>query len=165
MVSICQPSDSGSGGTEYVEFIRCIDVQEPQINEMWYLVSNGINSKIHPTAQVEVGDGTMGQFTTKFLAKNGRRIPIIGQLYINRSFQILGMPNIVRNSGLLFIENLQAPTVPSCWGDADIYNHNWGVSPGVTYSNVAFSWGSTVPARPDYMPRSPENPRAAARRV
>ena len=33
---------------------------------------------------------------------------------------------------------------------------------GGPYSNISFNWGSTVPARPDYMPRIPFNPRAAA---
>ena len=107
----------------------------------------------------------MGQFTANYLDENGRRIPIISQLSINGSVQLLGIPAFVRNSGLLFIENLQAPTVPSGWGDADTSNKNWGVIPGLSYSIWSVTWDSTVPAHPDYMPRIPENPRTAARRV
>ena len=34
-----------------------------------------------------------------------------------------------------------------------------------TYINITMSWGTNVPARPEYMPRSPYNMRATARRV
>ena len=54
---------------------------------------------------------------------------------------------------------------PYGWREDDTSNQNWGVSPRGPDSMWSVPWGSTVPARPSYMPRSPENPRAYARRV
>ena len=92
---------------------------------MWCLGSDGITHEIHPTAQVEVDAGTVVQFIINYLAENKHRISIIGKFSINGSVQLLGVPNFVRNSGLLFIENLQATTVPSGWGYANTSNQNW----------------------------------------
>ena len=122
---IRRPSDSGRGGTKYVDLIPCVDGQEPQIHKMWCLGSNGVTHKIHPTERVEVGARTMGQFTTNYLAENGRRIHIIGKISINGSVKLWGIPNFVRNSRFSFIENLQSPTVPSGWGGANTSNQNW----------------------------------------
>ena len=54
---------------------------------------------------------------------------------------------------------------PSGWGDADTSNQNLGVSPGGAYSMWSVPWGSTFPARPDYMHSIPYNLRTDARRV
>ena len=54
-----------------------------------------MSRKVHPTAQVEVTDGTVGEFVTNYLDKNGRRIQIIGQLSVNDSAQFLGVPDQV----------------------------------------------------------------------
>ena len=107
----------------------------------------------------------MGEFTTNYLAKNERRILIIGQLSISGSVHFLGIPDLVRESRLLFIENLQAPTVPTSCIHTNISKQNWVVSPGGPYINVTDAWGGNVPAHPDYIPRSPVNWRAASRRV
>ena len=64
MVSICRTSDSGIGDTEGVAFIRFFDGREPQIHEIWCLGYYGVTREIHPTAQIEVRTGNMGQFTT-----------------------------------------------------------------------------------------------------
>ena len=72
MVSIRQNYDSGSGGTKCVVFIRCIDGHDPQIHEICCLGYDGITHEIHPTAQVDIGAGAVGQFTTNCLAENGR---------------------------------------------------------------------------------------------
>ena len=122
-----------------VEFIRCIDGWDPQIHEVWCLGSGSVTCEIHLTEKVEVGDGTVRQFTTNYLAENGRIIPIIGQLSINRSVELLGIPKFSRKSGLLFIENLKSLTVTTVWGHDDTFNHNWGVSPGGPYRNVKVS--------------------------
>ena len=87
---ICRPSDTGSGGSDDTEVIQCIDGQEPQIHKLWCLVLDNITCNAHPTAQVEVGYGTMKEFTTDYLAENGRIIPIIGQLSINGRVQFFG---------------------------------------------------------------------------
>ena len=57
------------------------------------------------------------------------------------------------------------PTVTYAWGEANTSSQNWVVSLRGPYSNVTVTWGSNVPLCTDYAPRSPENPRAAARRV
>ena len=100
----------------------------------------------------------MGEFTTDYLAKNGRRIPIIGQLSINKSVPFLGILDFVKGSGLLFLPNLQAPTDPIVWGHGGTSNHNWGVIPGGPYRNTSVTWGTAVTSRMDYMPRSKVNP-------
>ena len=165
MVSICWHYDSGSGVTEDIEFIQSVYGREPQLHETWCLGLDNITSKIHPTAWLEVGTGTVREFTTNHLAENGCIISIIDKISINRSVQILGIPNFVRNSGLSFIEKLKDPTVPNSWGHANTTNQNWGVIPGFPYSMWSFPWGSTITASPDYIHRSTENPRAAERCV
>ena len=100
MRSIRWTSDFSSGGTEDVDFIRCVDGQDPQIYEMQCLGSDNVTPKNNPTTKVEVGTVTVGQFTTNYLAENGCIIPIIRELSIYRSVQLLGIPDFVRNSGL-----------------------------------------------------------------
>ena len=154
MGSIRRPYYSVSGGTDDIDFIQCVDGREPQLHEMWCLGLDNVTRKIHLTAQVDIGAGTMGEFTTNCLAENGRIIPIIGKLSINGSVQFLGIPYFVINCGLSFIENLQASNVPTGWGHANTTNHNWGVIPGGSYSMRSVPWGCTIPAHPSYMPRS-----------
>ena len=64
MGSIHSPSDSGNGGTEGVEFIRCVDGQESQMHKIWSIGSDGITREVHPTEQVDVSAGTVGRFLT-----------------------------------------------------------------------------------------------------
>ena len=116
-------------------------------------------------AQVEVGAGTVGEFTTNYLAENGRRIPIIGQLCINGSIQFLGIPDFFRGSGLSFIEKLKSPTDSTGWGHGDTSNKNWGVMPGGAYINDTVSWGTNILAHPSYIYRSLVNPRNDVHRV
>ena len=92
MGSICRPYDSGSGGTKGVEFIRCVDGQDPQIHEIWCLGSYGVTREVHLTAQIDVGAETVGQVLTQYLSENGRIIPVIGQISINGNFELLGIP-------------------------------------------------------------------------
>ena len=87
MGSICWTSNPGSRGTKDTEFIRCVDVREPQIHKLWCLGLDNITRKVHQTALVEVGAGTVGEFTTIYLAENWRRILIIRKLSINGSVQ------------------------------------------------------------------------------
>ena len=165
MGSIHQPSDYGRVGTEDIDFIRCVEIRDPQLHGMWCLGSDKITRKIHPTARLEVGNGTLGLFTNNYLDENGRRIPVIGQLSINGSVQFLGIPNFFGNSGLLFIENLKSPTVTPGWGHSYTTTKNWLVIPVGPYRMWSVPWVSTVPSHLAYMPGSPENPRTAARRI
>ena len=92
------------------------------MQDIWCLGSNGITREFHPTDQIDVGAGTVGQFTTNYLAENGRRIPVIGQVSINGSIKLSGIPANAWGCRLPFIENLQDTTVFSGWGDADNSN-------------------------------------------
>ena len=74
---IRRSSDSGSGGTEDTKFVQCVDGGETQIHKLWCLGLDNITQEVHLTERVEVGAGTVGEFTTNYLAENGRRIPII----------------------------------------------------------------------------------------
>ena len=56
-------------------------------------------------------------------------------------------------------------STPSSWEDAITYNLNLVVSSGGTYIMWIPPWVSTLPFCQAYIPRSPENPRAALRRV
>ena len=79
---------------------------------------------------MDVGDENVGQLLTQYLAKNGCRIPVIGQISINGSFELLSIPAGAWGCGFLFIDNVQSPTMLSGWGDANTSNQNWGVTPG-----------------------------------
>ena len=139
IVSIRLPSDSGRGGTKNVEFIRCVDVREPQKHKIWSLGSNGITCEVHPTAQVDVGAGTMGQLLTDYLAENGGIIPIFGQIYINGSVKIWGIPDFHRTSGPMFIENLRSPHYTTDWRHGGTSNHNWPAIAGGSYQNISIA--------------------------
>ena len=92
MGSICWPSNTGSGSTKDNAFIQCVDGWDPQIHEVWVLGLDGIICEFHPTAQVEFFAGTVRYFVTDYLAENGCRIQIIGQLFIHCSVHCLGVP-------------------------------------------------------------------------
>ena len=115
--------------------------------------------------RLQVGDGTVVDFTTNYLAENGRIIPIIGKFSINGSVQFLGIRGFSQGSGLLFIINLKSPTEPTVWGHGDTSNHNWVFILGGPYSNTSFAWGNTNPACPNYIPRSPVKPCTTSHRV
>ena len=165
MGSTRRPFNLGSRITKDNEFIRCVDDQENQIHELWCLGLDNITQEVHPTARVEVVAGTVGELTIDYLAENGRIIPIIRQISINNSVQFLGIPDFFRGSGLSFFPKLQAPNDPTGWGNGGTSNKNWGVIPGGPHINTSVAWGTTISDRPAYMPRSPFNPRAAARRI
>ena len=146
MESIRRNSDPGNGGTEDNKFIWCVDGQGTQIHKLWCLSLVNVTRKVHLTVHVEVGAGPVGEFTTNYLARNGHRITIIGQLSINRSVQFLGIPDFVRGSGFSFIPSLQATTDTTGLWHGVTFNNNWIVSPGGPYSNTSVAWGTTVSA-------------------
>ena len=79
------PSHYGSWGAKDAEFVRCVEVQEPQIHDLWCLGLDNITLRVHLTSRLKVVARTVGEFTINCLAENGRRIPIIGQLCTNES--------------------------------------------------------------------------------
>ena len=74
-------------------------------------------------------------------------------------------PRFFRNSGLLFIHNLQAPTAPIGWLHSDTTINKWGVIPEGPYINATMDWSTIVPTCPVYITRSLVNPCAAACRI
>ena len=135
------------------------------MHKIWCLSSDIITSEFHRTVQKYFIAETDGQFKTQYFAVNGRRIPVIGQKLSNRSVKILGIPENAWGCGFPFLDNVLAPTIIHGWGENDNSNQNWPVIPGGSYHNVYVAWRGAMPACPNYMPRSLENPRSAARRV
>ena len=162
--SIRRPSNSGSRGAEEPEFIRSVDVRDPEMHEVWDLGSNGITREVHPTVQVNVGAGLIGQFSSNYLIENGSRIPIIVQIYINGSVDYLSITDFHRTGGP-FWDNYLLDTCYSWEDGGTTTNENWRAQPGVPYGSVAFVWRGAIPTYPACIPRSPENLRAAARCV
>ena len=131
------------------------------MHEVWCFGSNGTTREFHPTAQVDVGAGVVGHFSSDYLTSNGRIIPIIGQVSINGSVEYLGIPDFQRTGGPMWVDNLLDTFYNR--GYSGIPNQNWPLSQP---RNVSVPWRGAVPAFPDYMPPwSPENVRSPARRV
>ena len=107
----------------------------------------------------------MGEFTNNYLAENGRKITIAGELFINNSVQFLGLPDFVRGSRLLFHPNLQATADPTVWGKCGTSNQNWGGIRFGPFSQTSVAWGASVDPRLAYLTQSLIKPHAAARRI
>ena len=60
-------SNYGSGYSEETEFIRCVDGRESQVNEVWTFGEDVVTLEVHPTSQVDVGDGFVGEFAKNYL--------------------------------------------------------------------------------------------------
>ena len=58
-------SNSGSGNEDLPKFNKCVDRRDPQIHEVWNFGEDGVTPEVHPTAQVDVGTGFVGEFATK----------------------------------------------------------------------------------------------------
>ena len=82
---------------------------------------------VHTKERIEILSGTVGEFVTEYLSENGRHNQIIGELFINKSIQFIGLYKIW-GSGLLFITNPRALFISSRWGStgADNFNENTG---------------------------------------
>ena len=77
------------------------------------------------------------------------------QKSINGSVEWLGVPSFLHNYGPPWTDNILVP-IPR-WGVGGIYEI-WALDsqPGGCYGAVDVPWRAVVPARPDYLPRSPE---------
>ena len=70
----------------------------------------------------------------------------------------------MRTNGPYQIDNLLVP-IPD-WGVGGTVAYlDWGGQPGGRYGSFSVPWCGAIPTRPAYLPRSPENTRATARRV
>ena len=86
MGSIRSLSDSSSGGAKGVEFMKCVD---PKFTNFGASIPMAV--QVHPIVQIDFGAETVGQFSTQYFAENGCRIPVIGQISINRSVKNFGI--------------------------------------------------------------------------
>ena len=77
-------------------------------SKMWCLGLYTIGQEVHPTTHVEILDGTIGEFVTDYLAKNGLRIENIGKLSVNNSVQFSGLSDQSWGIRLPFIFKLLA---------------------------------------------------------
>ena len=111
-----------------------------QIHELWCLGLDNITSKVHPTYQLDVGDGTMEEFMTNYLAENGRIILIIGQPSINRSVQFLGITNFSGEVDCCLLKTCKLPLFPLA-GDMVITTPELGSYPGGTLQYVEYFLG------------------------
>ena len=120
-----------------------MDGQEPQIIEVWDFGSNGVTREVHLTAQVNVGDGVVGELSSNYFTISGRRIPIFGRISIIGSVEYLGVPDFHRTGGPFWVANILDPR--SSWGDGGTAtNQNWGSQLGGTYGSVAILWNCPV---------------------
>ena len=157
MGTIHRPWYSGSGGTEAADFIQCINGKEPLIHELWCLGLNVISRKVHPTARVEVPDGSVRERVTNYLAKNRRQIEIIEKNYVNNSVQFMGLYNQAWGSGLLRISNLLVHVDSTGWGSSNNSNQKKGGQFNNANIITNFAWRPSVDAHTDYLPCSPVN--------
>ena len=117
--TIHRPSYFGSRGTDTTAFIQCVNGQEPQINKFWCLGLDRIFREVHPTAPVDILDGTVREFVTDYLAENGRPIVIIGELSANSSVKFWLLFDQAWGSGLPYIANLLAEVEATGWGSSN----------------------------------------------
>ena len=91
MEDIRRLSNSSIGVPNTAAFIHFINGWEPEIHQLWYYDIDGICHKVHTEAHVDIPDGTVGEFVTEYISKNGQRNHIIGELSINGSVQFIGI--------------------------------------------------------------------------
>ena len=102
------------------------------MHKIWCLGSNRITIEVHRKVQKDVIAETDGQFKTQYFAVNGRRIPVIGQIFVNKSVKLLGIPADAWGCGLLFLRNVLDPTITHYWKNNNTSNQNCPVIPGGT---------------------------------
>ena len=161
---IRQPSISGSGDEDGLDFIRCVGGREPQIHELRSFAKDRITREVHPFARIDIGDFSGDCFHTAYATEIGRRVFIYVRKSINGSVERLGVPAPSCGTGVAWTENFFVPN--SRWGDGRGYER-WA---SATRSRPRFGgrsvpWRGAVLFRPNYVPSSPENACARARRV
>ena len=95
-----QRLSSGRGGDGDVWFTRCIEVQEPEIYELWNFADDRI-CEVHPFARVQISDDfTRGTFHTHFFNARAVRIPFLVRRSVNGSVQWLDVPRLFGETGV-----------------------------------------------------------------
>ena len=83
--AIYQPSNSGSGDDDGLEFIWFVGGQHPEIHEVWTFGNNGIIPEFHNFARVDVGNFLRDCFATNYLTENGPRVPMLIKFQISNT--------------------------------------------------------------------------------
>ena len=122
--SIDSPSNSGNNDAEGPEFIQCVDGREPQIHEVWTFGEDGVTREVHPTAQLDVVSGLVGEFATNYLTVICCRFPMFGINSINVSVEWLGVPDFHRIDGPALTDNILDPCPSWVDGGSDT-NLKW----------------------------------------
>ena len=125
MGDIHSTSASGSRGTVPGAFIQCVNGRETQIYKLWCWDVDGICRKVHPTASVDIPAGTLGEFVTNSLSRNGWHNQAIGELLNNGRVQFIGLFEIW-GSGLLYRSNLLGHVEATGWdSSSNDSNQRW----------------------------------------
>ena len=114
---IRQPFSSSSGADDRLEFIRCVGGREPQIHELLMFAKDGITRKVHPFAQIDVGNFSGDCFCNAYGTEIGVSIYI--QKMINGSVERLDVPAPSYGTGIAWTENILVPN--SRWGGGGTY--------------------------------------------
>ena len=161
---IHQPSRSGSGGDDGLEFIRCVGGQEPQIHKIWSFAKDVITRKVHPFARIDVGNFNGDFFHTAYDTEIERRVFITAKNPLMEALNGLAFLPLLVILGWL---GLKIYWFPIRVGETDVDKN---VEPLENHSRPRFRgrsvpWHCKVPCCPAYVPSSPENERARARHV
>ena len=87
-----------------------------------------------------------------------------GRNPINWRVEWLGVPCFSCDHGPPWTDNILV-LIPHWRVGGTFEPWAWGDQPGGRYGGVEVPWHEAVPARPAYLPRSPENVRTTSRRV
>ena len=132
------------------------------MHEVWDFGSDVITREVHSASRVYQGAGVMRKFSSNYLSESGRRVTILDQIYINGSVEYLSIPDFHRTGGPFQYDNLLDTL--SSWGDGGTTtNKKLLIQLGGPYVSVSIPWCGAIAAHSDYVSRSLENARAAAR--
>ena len=156
---------SSNRGKDGIEFVRSVDGRELQIHKLWVFAEDGITHEVDPVACVDVSDLSGDCFQTQYMTKESCRVTNFGQRSIHASVKHLSTPVPVYNTtGVPWTYNILVPELR--WGERG--NHKtWALKTqfGVRFVGISVPWRGIVPLFAVYLPRSPVNMRAIARRI
>ena len=107
--AIHQPSNSGSGYDDGLDFIRCVGKRQPEIHEVWTFCDDRITRKVHPFVRVDISAFVRDCIVNDYLIENGRKVPMFRRICINGSFEWMGIPDFLRTNGPPWTANILAP--------------------------------------------------------
>ena len=92
----------------------CVDGRQPEIYEVCIFGEEGVTTKFHPTARVDVGAFFGEYFATGYITPTWCRVPMFGRKLINGSVEWLGFHSFLRENGPPWTLNLLYPYAD--WG-------------------------------------------------